>query len=100
MGHPKKQRKTYERPSHPWQKERIDEEKIIMRDYGLKNKKELWKFSTLLSKYKRQAKKLSALDTEQSKIETEQLFTKLKSYNLISEDSYDAVLSMSLKDLL
>lgn len=100
MGHPKKQRRRYEKPSHPWQKERIDEEKEISKKYGLKNKKDIWRLSTLLSKYKRQAKKLSALDTKQSQLETKQLFDKLKSYGLISEESYDAVLSMDLSNLM
>ena len=40
MGDPRKLRKKYYPPSHPWQKIRIDEEKILMKDYGFKNKKE------------------------------------------------------------
>jgi len=100
MGHPKKQRKMYERPSHPWQKQRIIEEKEISKKYGLRNKKDIWRLSTLLSKYKRQAKKLSALDTKQSQLETRQLMDKLKSYGLIQEESYDAVLSMELENLM
>lgn len=100
MGHPKKQRRRYQRPSHPWQRERILEEKGISKKYGLKNKKDIWKLNTLLSKYKRQAKKLSALDTKQSQTETKQLFNKLKSYGLITEESYDAVLSMNLSNIM
>lgn len=90
----------YERPSHPWQKQRIIEEKEISKKYGLRNKKDIWRLSTLLSKYKRQAKKLSALDTKQSQLETRQLMDKLKSYGLIQEESYDAVLSMELENLM
>lgn len=43
MGDPKKQRKKYQRPGHPWQKERLDEEAVLVKEYGLKNKKEVWR---------------------------------------------------------
>ena len=48
MGDPKKQRKKYETPLHPWQGERILAEKKIMEEYGLKNKKEIWKMNSML----------------------------------------------------
>ena len=49
MGDPKKSRKTYSTPSHPWQKERILEEAELSKEYGTKNKKELWKLKSMLS---------------------------------------------------
>ena len=52
MGDPKKQRKKYTTPRHPWQRDRLDEERQLLKDYGLKNKKELWKFESLLRKFK------------------------------------------------
>ena len=39
MGDPKKARKKYSTPIHPWQKFRIDDEKAIIKEYGMKNKK-------------------------------------------------------------
>ena len=56
MGDPRKLRKQFGKPSHPWQKERIDEEKILMNAYGFKNKIELWKLNSLLKKWKHQVK--------------------------------------------
>ncbi len=41
MGDPKKIRKKYETPVHPWQKTRIVEEIALLKEYGLKNKKEI-----------------------------------------------------------
>ncbi|MBI5872395.1 30S ribosomal protein S4 [archaeon] len=58
MGDPKKIRKKYEKPRHPWIKEGIEEGKILVKEYGLKNKKELWKAESFLRKIKRQAKLL------------------------------------------
>ena len=39
MGDPRKQRKKFSGPQHPWNKARIDEEKVLLTTYGLKNKK-------------------------------------------------------------
>ncbi len=101
MGDPRRLKKRYSAPSHPWQKERIEEEIVLTREYGLRNKKEIWKLVTLLSNFKDQAKRLSASNNEQSKIETEQLMKKLKSYGLVEETaSFDEVLSLNIKDLM
>ena len=59
MGDPKKLRKKYETPIHPWIKKNIDEDKILRRDYGLRNKRELLKISSFLKKYKNIAKRLT-----------------------------------------
>ena len=46
MGQPRKSRKKYNTPPHPWNAERIKNENKLMTKYGLKNKKEMpeeWK---------------------------------------------------------
>ena len=48
MGDPKFPRRSFDTPSHPWQGERIKEEAILVKQYGLKSKKELWKAKTIL----------------------------------------------------
>jgi small subunit ribosomal protein S4 len=60
MGDPKFPRRSYDTPSHPWQGERIKEEAIIVQQYGLKNKKELWKAKTILRELKKQSRDLQA----------------------------------------
>ena len=45
-------------PSHPWQKLRIEDEKVLKAEYGFKNKRELWKLNSKLQKYKTQVKNL------------------------------------------
>jgi small subunit ribosomal protein S4 len=60
MGDPKKLRKRFETPSHPWQGERIKEEKELMIKYGLKNKKEVWKAQSYLRSLRGQARNLQA----------------------------------------
>ena len=42
MGQPRKSRKKYNTPPHPWNAERIKNENKLMTKYGLKNKKEIF----------------------------------------------------------
>ena len=60
MGDPKFPKKTYSTPRHPWEKTRIDNERVIMNTYGLKNKKELWKSQATLDSIRSQARNLQA----------------------------------------
>ena len=39
----KRKHKTYSKPKRPFDKARIDEEAEIKKEFGLKNKKEIWK---------------------------------------------------------
>ena len=101
MGDPKKIRKKYDTPSHPWQSARIEEERKVKNDYGLKNKREIWKFETLLRDIKNQAKSLASRVDEQSKLEEQQLMDRLVSMGLLQHgDTMDKVLGLELKDVM
>jgi len=101
MGDPRRLRKKYSMPTHPWQKERIDREKELLKNYGLKNKREIWKMDSKLKKFFLQVKRLVAYSTKQSEIEEQQLLSKLLSLGLIKKDSkLEDVLNISLNDLL
>ena len=101
MGDPRKHRSKFSTPRKTWEKERIDEESELYKEYYFKNKSELWKLDSKLRNFARQAKKLIPLKTEQSEKEKKQLLTKLRSLNLISETGdFDDVLGITIKDLL
>ena len=101
MGSPRRFKKKYDTPLHPWRKTRIEEEEKILQEYGLKNKREIWKFRYKLRKILRQAKKLIASSNKQAELEQKQLLNKLIKYNLLTENSnLDDVLGLRLKDLL
>jgi small subunit ribosomal protein S4 len=101
MGDPKKLRKKYQTPAHPWVKGDIDLEKELKRDYSLKNKKELWIMSSVLKKYKNLAKKLIAVKTKQGEKEKAQMLDKLNRLGLIQKDAeLDEVLGLDVKDVL
>ena len=79
MGDPKFPRRLYDTPSHPWQGERIKAEQEIVRQYGLKNKTEVWKAQTILRNFRTQSRVLQARvrsGEAQAKIEADNLLTK------------------------
>lgn len=101
MGDPKKQRKKYATPKHPWQKDRIEKEKQMLKEYGLKNKREIWKTVSLLRNFSDQVKKSIATKTQHGEKEKTQLLQKLQSLGLIKKTAQlDAILSLTYKDIM
>jgi small subunit ribosomal protein S4 len=100
MGDIKKIRKKYSKPAHPWRIARIEEENAICKEYGIPYKTELWKTIAKLESFKNQAKTLSSLRTAQADKEITNLLQKLKGFKLIEQESSDAVLGITLKNLL
>ena len=101
MGDPKKQRKKFAKPSHPWQKERIADEKEILKQYGLRRKYEVWKMDSLLKKFLNRAKVIIGERTLQSDMEKRQLLERLYSLGLLKKDSkVEDILNLKLKDVL
>ena len=101
MGDPRKLRKKYEAPSHPWEKSRIQEENKLQKEFGLKNKKEIWKAKTQLKKYRQQARELVGLTSEERKESETVLLNKLQRLGILKPDtSLDDILSLQVEDLL
>ena len=104
MGAPKFSRKQYETPSHPWQADRIKAENELIKKYGLKNKREIWKARTKLRNYRGQARELraSASRTDvQSKKESDQLLVHLNRMNFLPPNSkIDDVLALGIDTIL
>jgi len=101
MGDPKKPKKKFARPRHPWRRQRIEEESAIKEEYGLKNMREIWKMKSFLGRYLDEAKELIAATTEQSKKEEKQMVEKLGKYGFIAQGAgLDNVLSLTLRDIL
>jgi len=102
MGDPKFPSKHYNTPSHPWQKVRIEEERTLIHQYGLKNKKEIWKANTKIRSMRRQARKLTASSgDEQAQKEKGLLLSKLNRIGLLEQDSgLEDVLRMTAENIL
>jgi small subunit ribosomal protein S4 len=101
MGDPKKTRSKIEGPGHPWQKARIMEESVLKKDYGIKNKREIYKMRSILRKYRSQARKLVAGDSAQNIKERDQLLSTTFRLGLLEKDSrVDDVLAMKIGDIM
>jgi len=69
MGHPKFSRPTYDTPTHPWKKARIEEEHAFKEQYGLKKvggMKEIWKAKSKLRRWRQNAMRLIASGADDS----------------------------------
>ncbi|MEM7821848.1 MAG: 30S ribosomal protein S4 [Candidatus Aenigmatarchaeota archaeon] len=94
----KRSRKKYEKPKRPWDKTRIEREKEILRKFGLKNKKELWRAEAMLRKYRRMARDLVA---KKDKEKERELIEKLKLMGILKEGStLTDVLALTVEDIL
>ncbi len=62
---PKRKHKKYKKPKRPFDKTRIDKENSLIRKYGLKNKKEVWKADSAIGKIRNQAKLLLTKSAEE-----------------------------------
>ncbi|MCS6788000.1 MAG: 30S ribosomal protein S4 [Aigarchaeota archaeon] len=101
MGDPKRPRKTYETPRHPWKADRLMEELRLVGEYGLRNKRELWKAQAILRKYRKIARSLFVLTGEERMRRESELIRTLAKYGLVSENATaDDVLKLTVRDIL
>ena len=91
----KRKHKKYSRPKRPYDKVRIDEEAIIKKEYGLKNKREIWKADARIKSMREKAKGLVKAPEE----EKQKLFAKLNSLGL-KVNSLAEVLSLDKNNYL
>ena len=106
MGYPGKNRKSYETPKHPWQAARMAGEVELIKKYGLRNKKEVWKAHSHLKNYRELARKLLAESAKGTlaghvKTDAENILNRLKRYGLLKKDAVlDDILSLDATNFL
>jgi small subunit ribosomal protein S4 len=101
MGDPKKQRKKFETPRFRWRKDILQEELKLIGQYGLRNKHELWRHKTMLSKTRGIARSLIGKTPEERVKMENELLTRLKKLGILNETAVlDNVLDLSIEDLL
>ena len=91
----KRKHKTYSKPKRPFDKVRIEEEAKMKKEFGLKNKREIWKAEAKIKSIRKKAKRLISSDSK----EQQALFDKLKKIGL-NVSSIADVLSLDKKDYL
>jgi len=96
MGQPKKQRKKYARPFRPYDKNRIQREKKLLSDYGLRRKHEIWRTESILRNFRHRARELQAVRNE----EREKLLLEKINKMGLSCVNLDEVLGIKTENLL
>jgi small subunit ribosomal protein S4 len=105
LGDPKFSRQKYERPSHPWEGERIKAENEVLKKYGLKNKKELWRAQSVLRRFRQRARQLQAMvryGDKQAGKERDELIARLGRLGLLPTEgaTLDDVLGLDVEAVL
>ena len=101
MGDPRKQRKKFETPRFPWRTDVLESELKLLGQYGLRNKREMWRHKALLSKYRGMARSLLGMSVEERRKLEKKLLDRLYRLGILPETSIlDDVLVLSLEDIL
>ncbi len=101
MGDPRRFKKKFKKPKHPYQKERMMEELEFLGKYGLRNKREFWKSRTILSNWRRIARQSRTLIKERAIEEQQTLIQKLIRLGIIgAEAQFEDVLLLTVEDVL
>ena len=103
MGYPGKNHKSYQTPKRPFEKVRIQSETRLVIEYGLRNKREVWKAQELLRKARKGARNLLALGSSSADAalyaaKKEELISSLQRNGLLGPDAdIEDVLSLKVQ---
>jgi len=101
MGDPKKQRKKYATPRFPWRTDILQSELKLQGQYGLRNKRELWRHKTEISRFREIARSLLGMPAEQRERMEKQLLERLNRLGILPETAVlDDVLDLTIEDIL
>jgi len=94
----KKLRRKYKKPKRPWDSSRIEEEKRILREFGLRRKREIWVSEAIVREFRRRARDLIAIRDEKG---TKILLDRLVGLGLLQKgQGLENVLILNVKDIL
>lgn len=94
----KKIKKKFKRPKKPWDSSRLDEEKTLMKDYGLRNKRELWRSQEILRQFRRRARDLISVEDPEGQTV---LLNKLVKMGVLSKEAgLDDILALEITSIL
>nr|AAT76788.1 40S ribosomal protein S9 [Corbicula fluminea] len=98
------QHKTYTTPRRPFEKERLDQELKLIGEYGLRNKREVWRVKYAVAKIRKSARELLTLEEKDPKrlFEGNALLRRLVRIGVLDESKMklDFVLGLRTEDFL
>jgi small subunit ribosomal protein S4 len=94
MGDIRRKHKLFSRPKKPFDRARMDDENVLIKRFGLKNKREIWKAKSTVSKMRQQAKSLIGKDDKDIGV----FFEKLAKMGISVVDISD-VLALTEEDI-
>lgn len=101
IGDPRRLKKKYRKPGHPFQKERILEELKFVGEFGLRNKKEFWRHRTQLGNWRNIARQSRKLTKERAQEVQQELIKKLIRLGILGlEAEFEDVLLLTAEDIL
>lgn len=100
MGSVKHLRKLYEKPKKLWEANRLEEERKLCAEYGLRSMHELWREKTILRKVRRNARQLLSRTDANSEERTKKLLDRVASFLIRGQSTLDAILALTTKDML
>jgi len=96
--------RTFTTPRRPYEKERLDQELKLIGEYGLKNKREVWRVKYTLAKIRKAARDLLVLDENDPRrlFEGNALLQRLVRIGVLEESrmKLDYVLGLKVEDFL
>lgn len=96
--------KTFTTPRRPFEKERLDQELKLIGEYGLRNKREVWRVKYALAKIRKSARELLTLDEKHPRrlFEGNALLRRLVRIGVLDESKMklDFVLGLRIEDFL
>jgi len=100
MGDPRTLKRKYETPKKLWDKVRIEEEKALVKEYGLKNYRELWVMEKEIKKVRREARRLLSKG-DAGKDKANELLSKATRIGIVKEGTLlEDLLALTTKDIL
>jgi len=101
LGDPRRIRSSVVRPKQPWSSERLREELVLMGQFGLRSKRELYSAESFLRKMRRVARSYLALPAEERASRERELISRLHRLGLVEERAtLESVLSLDLSSIL
>jgi len=101
MGDPRRLKKKFKKPRHPYEKERISEELQFIGKYGLRNKKEFWRHRSQLGDWRNIARQSRSLPAARAAEVQQTLIKKLQRLGVLGpHGEFDDILLITPEDIL